>query len=128
VQPNLGDQRPWYPALGSTPLEKHFAQSKEIIMKTMSMAAAGALLLALGPSAAEAAPSLAASGAIKADAGRIETVTYAWHKGCQWHWGYRHCHWGHRYWGGYPSWGHRRWGHYHWRHQYWSGRRSYSSY
>ena len=104
-------------------------------MKTASLAtaAAGVVLLALATSAAGAAPSIAAAGAIKSDVGRIETVTYGWHQGCYWHWGYRHwgyrhCHWGHRYWGGYPSWGHRRWGHYHWRHPHWSGWRSHSRY
>ena len=99
-------------------------------MKTRSLtaAAAGALLLALATSAAEAAPSIAVTGAVKSDAGRIATVTFGWHKGCYWHWGYRHCHWGHTYWGGYPSWGYRRWGHDHWRHQHWSGWRSYSRY
>ena len=99
-------------------------------MKSTSLAAAaaGVLLLALATSAAVPAPSIAASGAIKSDAGRIETVSYGRHKGCYWHWGYRRCHWAHRYWGGYPAWGYRRWGHDHWRHQHWSGWRSYSRY
>ena len=104
-------------------------------MKTTSLAtaAAGALLIAFATPGAEAAPSIATAGAIKSDAGRIETVTYGWHQGCysHWsyrHWGYRRCHWDHQYWGGSRSWGHRRWGHYHWRPQHWSGWRSHSRY
>jgi|SoiMethySBSTD1v2_1073268.scaffolds.fasta_scaffold505504_2 hypothetical protein len=101
-------------------------------MKTTSLAAAaaGALLLALVASAAEAAPGIAVSSAVKSDTGRIETVTYGWRKGCYWRWGHRYCHWSHhRYWGGYPSWGYRRWGqHDHWRHRHGLGWRSYSRY
>jgi hypothetical protein len=118
-------------ALPSTSIDKHLSQAKEIVMNTTSRAAAAVtLLLALAASAADAAPGIAVSAAIKSDAGRIEPVTYGWHKGCYWHWGYRHCRWGHRAWGGHPSWGYRRWGHHqHWRHQRWSGwRRSYPGY
>jgi len=102
----------------------------EIAMKTtpLTAAAASALLLALAAAAAEAAPGIALSGTVKSHAGPIARVTFGWHRGCYWHGGYRPCHWGQRYWGGYPSWGYRRWGHSHWRHQQWSGWRSYSRY
>jgi hypothetical protein len=96
-------------------------------MKTTLLAAAAALLFALATSAAQAAPSIAVSGALQPDADQIEPVTYGWHKGCHWHWGYRHCHWSHPSWR-YPAWGYRRWGQHYGRHQHWSGWRSYSRY
>ena len=96
-------------------------------MKTTFLAGAAALLFALATSAAQAAPSIAVSGALQPDADHIETATYGWHKGCYWHWGYRHCHWSHRSWG-YPTWGHRGWGRHHGRHPHWAGWRSYSRY
>ena len=96
-------------------------------MNTTFLTAAAALLFALAISAVQAAPSIAVSGALQSDADRIEIVTYGWHKGCYWHWGYRHCHWSHRSWG-YPTWGHRGWGRDHGRHPHWAGWRSYSRY
>jgi hypothetical protein len=87
-------------------------------MKTKFVAAAAATVVASAVTitVVEAAPGISPSAARTTADAPIERVTYGW-RGCSRFWGHRywrHCHWGQRRCGGYPSWGHsRRWGHYH---------------
>jgi hypothetical protein len=94
-------------------------------MNTRSIlsAALGAVALGLAVTTAQAAAPLAATPAIRADAGPdglVETATFGWRRHCYWHHGYRHCHWGHRHWWRH-YWDHPhywRWRH-HRRHHHW---------
>jgi hypothetical protein len=81
-------------------------------MHTRSILSAvlGAVALGLAATTAQAAAPLAATPAIRADAGAdglVETATFGWRRHCYWHHGYRHCYRGH---------------HHYWRHHYWGWR------